>query len=146
MPVDVQTFTSGSGNWTKPAGATTVRVIQVGAGGSGGGGDTAASATTVSGGAGGGGGGRLEAVFDASQLGSTEAYSVGAGASGGSGGTGLVARQVRSAEIQHSAARRLLSILLTVVVAADPVQLLFNRVAAAAVAWPALVASARLAR
>jgi hypothetical protein len=62
------------------------------------------------------------------------------------GELGLVARQVRSAEIQHSAAPRLLSILLTVVVAADPVQLLFNRVAAAAVAWPALVASARLAR
>ena len=50
MPVDVQAFTSGSGNWTKPAGATMVRVILVGAGGSGGGGDTAASGTVVSGG------------------------------------------------------------------------------------------------
>lgn len=35
MAVDVQTFSTGSGNWTKPAGATVVRVILVGAGGSG---------------------------------------------------------------------------------------------------------------
>lgn len=79
MAANVQIFTSGSGNWTKPAGATGVRVILFGAGGGGGGGDTAASGTALCGGAGGGGGGRHEMFFQASDLGATEAYAVGAG-------------------------------------------------------------------
>jgi hypothetical protein len=36
MAANVQVFTSGSGNWTKPIGATYVRLIMFGAGGSGG--------------------------------------------------------------------------------------------------------------
>src|SRR3974390_214747 len=85
---DVQVFTSGSSNWSKPAWATLVHVILYGAGGGGGGGDTAGSTTAVTGGGGGGGGGRADYIFKASALGNTEPYSVGAAGSSGSAGTG----------------------------------------------------------
>ena len=68
MPQQIKVYYTGSpdhvadnGTWTKPAGATSVRLIEIGAGGGGGGGDTQASGTNVSGGGGGGGGSRLEA-------------------------------------------------------------------------------------
>src|SRR5262245_55311279 len=88
---DVQIFTSGSGNWTKPSWATAdslVRVILFGAGGGGGGGDRVASGACCPGAGGGGGGGRREMVFKASDLGATEPYSVGAGGTSGAAGTG----------------------------------------------------------
>src|SRR5271157_4068211 len=89
--VDIQVYTSGTGNWTKPTWATLVRAICIGAGGGGGGGVLAASTTAASGGGGGGGGGRKEAIFQPASLGSTEAYAVGSGSSGGAAGTGATA-------------------------------------------------------
>src|SRR3990167_2893562 len=68
---DAQTFTS-SGNWTKPAGVTIVRVICIGAGGGGGNGNVA----TGVGGAGGGGG--------------SGAAAASGGGGGGTGGPGQV--------------------------------------------------------
>ena len=76
--VDVQVFTGGSGNWTKPAGARYVKVRCVGGGGSGG---SAASTSAGEGAAasGGGAGGYAEKIYAASALSATEAYAVGAG-------------------------------------------------------------------
>jgi hypothetical protein len=69
---DVQVFTE-SGNWTKPAGISRVRVLLVGAGGSGAG--TGGNCGARSGGA---GGGFAEAVIDVSSL-SSVAITVGTG-------------------------------------------------------------------
>ncbi len=78
MAEQVKVYYTGSpdhvadaGTWTKPAGAVAVRVILIGAGGGGGGGDTQASGVAATGGGGGGGGARLEAFFQASDLGGT---------------------------------------------------------------------------
>src|SRR5574343_468794 len=84
---DVQIFTTtGAGTWTKPSWAKFVKVVCIGAGGGGGGGGSAAAAAIKMGGAGGGGGARSEAIFSASDLGTTEAISVGTGGTAGTGG------------------------------------------------------------
>jgi hypothetical protein len=85
--VDVQTFSS-NGTWNKPAGSPTrVEVHVFGGGGGGGGGGKAASGTAVSGGGGGGGGAHNFVTFAASDLGASEAVTVGAGGTGGTGST-----------------------------------------------------------
>jgi hypothetical protein len=78
-------YTSGSGNWSKPAGARFVKVRVVGAGG-GSGGTQATGASTQAAASGGGGGGYTEKTYAASALGSTEPYVVGAGGSAGAAG------------------------------------------------------------
>lgn len=82
----VTTYTSGSGNWTKPTGCTSVFVQVWGAGGAGGGTIAGTSATH----GGGGGGGYNEFSYNASDLGTTVAYAVGSGGVGtnGDGGNG----------------------------------------------------------
>ena len=91
--VDIQTFTAtGAGTWTKPTVAshgwvpTAVWAVCVGGGGGGGGGGTAATTAVHSGGAGGGGGAYGQGVFTASDLGDTEAVTVGVGGTAGGGG------------------------------------------------------------
>ncbi len=85
--VDLQTFTSGTTNWTKPTGAKAVRVECVGGGGGGGGGVGGAAGSARIGGGGGGGGGTNSAIFNATDLASTVSVTVGAGGNGGGGGT-----------------------------------------------------------
>lgn len=85
---DIQTFTSGTGTWTKPSGSPVLVEVHVfGGGGGGGGGGKAASGTVVSGGGGGGGGAHSVAYFAPADLGSTEAITVGAGGTSGAGST-----------------------------------------------------------
>lgn len=82
---DVQAFTAGAGQtWTKPDGATAVRVICIGGGGGGGGGAAAVNANR-SGGGGGGGGAVTITDFAAADLSATETVDVGAGGTGGTG-------------------------------------------------------------
>lgn len=81
--VDIQVFTS-DGTWTKPAGAKSVHVQLIGAGGGGGSGRKGAVGTARAGGRGGGGGGWGEITFPASIIGSTVSVSVGVGGTGGS--------------------------------------------------------------
>jgi len=88
--VDYQAFT-GSGTWTKPAGATALSVTLIrvwGAGGSGGGGQGAAAANTRIPGGGGGAAACTEKWLRTTTLGATETITIGAG--GTPGGTGGV--------------------------------------------------------
>ena len=100
-PSDTQVFTTaGSFTWTKPTWFTPtfVRVVAYGAGGGGGGGASATGALVRCGGSSGGGGCRVDAIYRAADLGSTEAIVVGTGgtlgtagaAGGGAGGDGGV--------------------------------------------------------
>lgn len=81
IPGTIVQLTSGSGNWTVPAGITRIKVIVVGGGGGGGGGSVSGDCP------GGGGGGTIicDAIAQivATTPGSTIAYSVGAGGAGG---------------------------------------------------------------
>lgn len=88
--VDTQTFTTpGADTWTKPTSFTPKRVwVRMwGAGGAGGGGGAALNGTKRYGGGAAGGGAYNEAMFSASDLGVTEAVTVGTGGTGGSGGS-----------------------------------------------------------
>ena len=84
--VNISTFTA-TGTWTKPAGVNVVYVMLLGAGGSGASGPRAISTATATTAESGGGGAKVEAIFDASMLGSTVAVTVGAGGVGISGST-----------------------------------------------------------
>ena len=81
----IERITSGSGNWTVPAGVTRIRVTCVGGGGGGGAGASAGGVPNIGGG--GGGGNPVEYCYATSVNvipGSLIAYSVGAGGVGGS--------------------------------------------------------------
>lgn len=82
---NVQVFTTGSGNWSKPAGARFVTVECVGGGG-GGGGCVTTIASEGAKAAGGGGGGYARKTLAASALGATEPYAVGAAGAAGAAG------------------------------------------------------------
>jgi hypothetical protein len=84
---DIQEFTSGTSNWSKPANAKLVHVRCWGGGGAGGG-ASATAAGQASAGHGGQAGGYAESWFNASSLGSTESVTVGAGGTGGTGAGG----------------------------------------------------------
>lgn len=78
--VDILT---GSGTWTKPAGAVRHRVVCIGAGGGGGSGRMGAAGTVRTGGGAGSGGQIVSTEFQAADLGTTEQYACGAGGVGG---------------------------------------------------------------
>jgi hypothetical protein len=79
---NTQIFTA-NGTWTKPAGATLVKVAMLGAGGGGGSGRVGAAASLRTAGAGGGGGSYSERLFRAADLAATEAVVVGGPSAGG---------------------------------------------------------------
>ncbi len=86
--VNIQVFSAaGNGTWTKPAGATTVSVVCVGAGGGGGSGRRGATGTIRGGGGGGAGGAWTMQTFPAALFGATEPVTVGTGGSGGTATT-----------------------------------------------------------
>lgn len=77
--------TSGAGTYTPTAGMKYV-IVQAQAAGGGGGGAADAAATQFAFGTGGGGGEYIEAVFQASDIGASKPYSVGAKGAGGAAG------------------------------------------------------------
>ena len=86
MAVDVQTFTPGSGLWTKPANALWTEMFAIGGGGCGGAGAQGGAGTNRHGGGGGGGGAWSRALYAAADLPAT--LSVQCGAGGGGAGYG----------------------------------------------------------
>lgn len=84
--VDIQAFTA-TGTWYKLLGAVSVEVLVRGAGGGGGGGAGAAAGNLRRPGTGGGGGAFNRAIYDAADLGATEAVTIGAGGTSGAGGS-----------------------------------------------------------
>ncbi len=95
--IKVDRFTTGTAaTWTKPTGCAYVRLILIGGGGGGGGGCDRASATGAGGGGGGGGSGVVDLIFGATELGTTETYTVGAGGTLGAAGVGTRATTRRS--------------------------------------------------
>lgn len=83
----VDYYASGSGTWTKAAGARLIRVYAWGPGGSGAGGQQKPSGTACRGGGGGASGAYVEVVFSADELSATESYSVGTAGAPGIGAT-----------------------------------------------------------
>lgn len=73
--------------WTKPSGATFVKVVVIGAGGGGGGAAGYSAGNRRQGGSAAAGGSTVEKIFRASDLSSTVAITVGAGGAGGAGGS-----------------------------------------------------------
>ena len=78
----IQTFTAGSGTYTKPTAAKWIRVRVVGAGGGGGG---FTNITSCYSGSGGGSGGYLDAIIAAPSA--TYTYAIGAAGTAGAAGT-----------------------------------------------------------
>ncbi len=75
--IDLKKYTTGiAQSWSKPSGATFIRLILIGGGAPGGGGCRLAAATSGSGGAGGGGGAIIDRTYAASEFASSETYTV----------------------------------------------------------------------
>lgn len=84
MSVDFQYFGSaGTSTWTKPANAKLVYVVAITGGEGGGSGRRGLTLTYRGGGSGGGGGLVWDALFPASELGTTETITIGTGGAGG---------------------------------------------------------------
>ncbi len=84
---DIQVYIGETDTWNKPADASGVTVVCIGAGGGGGGGRKAATSNTRAGGGGGGGGGFSKMTFAASELPSSVSVQAGVGGTGGAGAT-----------------------------------------------------------
>ena len=89
-PINIQTFSSGTANWTKPGGTPKDVWVRCFGGGGGGGSGWSRSppGTAASGGAGGGGGGMVEDHFAAASLSSTVSITIGVGGTAGAATSG----------------------------------------------------------